>query len=113
MALDDRLVAALRSGAIKLLRADFLRRHRSLLAGGVIPRRQDLEALERRTPGLRVFLTPDEAVCALRANGRHVGAVTYGWTTPSHPDPTGHYLAAVCRFLDSPLGAHITALFWE
>ena len=65
-ALDDRLVAALRSGTIKLLLADFLRGDGSAAALPHILRRQDLEALER-SAGARIFLSPCEAVEALRS----------------------------------------------
>ena len=109
MALDEKLVAALQSGAIKLIRADYLR---GLEPGVRILRRQDLEALEREK-GLRIFLSPKEAVDALLANGRLIGALTYGWTAPGDPDVSGAYLAAVGRFLRSAAGAHIEAVFWE
>ena len=109
MALDDTLEAALRSGAIKLVRADYLR---SLDHGARIRRRQELEALERKH-GERIFSSPTEAVALLRANGRLIGALTYGWTAPGNPDVSGAYLAAVRRFLQSAAGAHIEAVFWE
>ena len=113
VALDDRLVAALRSGAIKLLLADFLRGDQgSASALPRILRRQDLEALEQST-GARVFLSPSEAVEALRANARLVAALTYGWTSPDHPDLSSAYLEAVRRYLRSPLGAHVVAIFWD
>ena len=109
MALDDRLVDAFRSGAIKLIVAD---RIRDGTIGAVIARRQELEARER-DEGMRIFCSADEAIVLLRANGREVGALTYGWASPDHPDVSGAYLAAVRRFLCSPLGAHVQALFWD
>ena len=116
-ALDDRLVAALRSGAIKLLLADFLRGdHGSASALPRILRRQDLEALEQRIwrrSRARAFLSPSEAVEAIRANARLVAALTYGWTSPDHPDLSSAYLKAVRRYLRSPLGAHVVAIFWD
>ena len=111
-ALDGRLAAVLRSGAIKLIRADYLRDENSEAALPTIVRRQDLESVERRR-GIRIFLSPKEAVAALRASNRSLGALTYGWCSPDHPDVTGEYLAAVRRFLRSPLGAHLKALFWD
>ena len=111
-ALDEALVAALRSGAIKLLRAEFLR------AGGseaVLPellRRQELERMETEN-GIRIFLSPEEAVAALHSLSREVAGLTYGWASPDHPDVTGEYLANVRRFLRHPLGEHVGALFWE
>ena len=102
-ALDDRLIAALESGAIKLVRAEALCDEATETEFAKIRRRQDLEELER-SRGVRIFLTPSEAATALRAKGRLVGGLTYGWTTPDHPDVSGMVLAAVRRFLRSELG---------
>ena len=66
-----------------------------------------------RSRDVRIFLTPSEAVAALRAKGRLVGGLTYGWTTPDHPDVSGMVLAAVRRFLRSELGRHVVAVFWD
>jgi len=109
--LDDQLADALASGAIKLLRADFMRSSSSEEKLPTLLRRQDLEAMEKR--GDRIFLSPDEAVAALRANNRSISGLTYGWSSPDHPDNGGEYLVAVRRFLRSPLGAHVVGLFWE
>ena len=110
--LDDKLADALHASAIKLLDADFLRSEGSEAWLPRILRRQELEAMEQ-AQGSRIFLSADEAVAALRAKKRSIAALTYGWTTPDDPDVTGAYLAAMRRFLRSPLGAHVTALFWE
>ena len=67
----------------------------------------------RQGAPFELFLSADEAVAALRAKKRSIAALTYGWTTPDDPDVTAAYLAAVRRFLRSPLGAHVTAVFWE
>ena len=64
-ALDEQLVAALRSGAIKLLRAQFLRADGSEAMLPKLLRRQELERMEEER-GIRIFLTPQEAVAALR-----------------------------------------------
>ena len=109
--LDDKLAAALKASAIKLLDADVLRSEGSEARLPRILRRQELEAMEAR--GSRMFLSADEAVAALRAKKRSIAGLTYGWTTPDDPDVTAAYLAAVRRFLRSPLGAHVTAVFWE
>jgi hypothetical protein len=106
-ALDDRLAAALKSCAIKLVCADFIRSDDGLESR--LQRRQDLEELER-SAGLRVFLPPDEAVAALRANNRAIGALTYCWASPDHPKAD---LAAIRRFLRSVMGAHVRAIFWD
>ena len=108
MKLDDKLAAALASGAIKLVRADFMTQS----AEPHLLRRQDLEALEREQR-ITVFLTPDEAVDALRSNRRAIAALTYGWVTPDHPDVVDAYLANIRRFLAHPLGKHIVGLFWD
>ena len=89
MALDDRFAAALKSGAIKLVRADFMKQSTQ----PHLLRRQDLEALERDEE-IAVFLKPTEAVALLRSNNRAIAALTYGWVTPDHPDETDEYLAA-------------------
>ena len=62
---------------------------------------------------IAVFLKPDEAVALLRSNNRAIAALTYGWVTPDHPDETDEYLAAMRRFLNHPLGAHIGGCFWD
>ena len=111
-ALDEALVAALHSGAIKLLRAEFLRADGSEALLPELLRRQELEQMEKER-GIRIFLTPKEAVAALRSLSREVAGLTYGWASPDHPDVTGEYLANVRRFLRDPLGEHVTALFWE
>ncbi|EOD40533.1 hypothetical protein EMIHUDRAFT_360958, partial [Emiliania huxleyi CCMP1516] len=111
-ALDEQLVAALNSGAIKLLRAEFLRADGSETVLPELLRRQELERMEAER-GIQIFLTPDEAVAALRSLSREVAGLTYGWGSPDHPDVTGEYLANVRRFLRHPLGEHVTALFWD
>ena len=108
MALDDRFAAALKSGAIKLIRADFMKQSTQ----PHLLRRQDLEALERDEQ-IAVFLKPDEAVALLRSNTRGIAALTYGWVTPDHPDVTDEYLANMRRFLNHPRGAHIGGCFWD
>ena len=109
--LDDKLADALHASAIKLLDADVLRYESSEARLPRILRRQELEVMEAQ--GTRIFLSADEAVAALRAKKRTIAALTYGWTTPDDADVTTAYLAAMRRFLRSPLGAHVTALFWE
>jgi len=111
-ALDEALVAALRSGAIKLLRAEFLRADGSEAMLPKLLHRQELERMELER-GICVFLTPEDAVAALRSLRREVAGLTYGWASPDHPDVTGEYLANVRRFLRHPLGEHVTALFWD
>ena len=97
MALDDTLAEVLASGAIKLIRADFMKQSTQ----PHLLRRQDLEALERDKQ-IAVFLKPDEAVALLRSNTRAIAALTYGWVTPDHPDETDEYLAATAPLPKPP-----------
>ena len=105
--LDDRLEKLLSTAAIKLVHARFIRQTTLVQ----IKRRQDLEKLEAENGA--IFLTPTEAIAALRANARSICALTYGWTSPDHPDMSGAYLAALRHFLCSDLAVHIQAVFWE
>ena len=108
MEIEDNLATALASGAIKLIRADYLRR--SSLAH--LACRQALEALEKEKR-VEVFLSPEEAVDAFRSNSRCIAAFTYGWVTRDHPDVTGDYLDAMRGYLAHSLGAHVVGLFWD
>lgn len=106
--LDEQIWLNLKDGSIKLIRAEFLR------SGALnrIKRRQELEALEKEQ-GLHIFVPAKQAVKLLKKSKRKIGVLTYGWNTPGDPDPTGTYLAAVCRFLLSGMGEHVEALFWD
>ena len=107
MALDDRL-AALKSGAIKLIRADFMKQStqphssagRTSRPWSATSRSPSSSSRTRRSPHLR-------------SNNRAIAALTYGWVTPDHPDETDEYLANMRRFLNHPLGAHIGGCFWD
>ena len=84
-ALDERLVKALASGAIKLLRADFLLAEE--ICGPKILRRAALEALELER-GIQIFLTPEEAAMTILLHKRLVGVLSYMWSrysAPAHP----------------------------
>ena len=107
--LDDKLEVALGSGAIKLVNADYLRG----ASKDRFKRRQDLENLDKQPSEIKIFLSPAEAIKALRANSRSVGALTYGWCSPNDPDPSGAYLSAVSGFLQSESGKDIVAVFWD
>ena len=108
VALDKPLVDALRSSAVKLIDADRIR------DGTItkIMRRQDLERLEREC-GVRLFLSPERSIEVHGNYEREIASLTYGWDTPDGNDPTGEYLAAVCRYLLSDLGAHVKGVFWD
>ena len=100
-ALDDGLAAALAAGHIALLDA------RQLRSGSIssLVRRQDLPASS--------FLTPSQAVAALRSARRKVCFVSHAWRTVVSPDPDGATLAAVVRYLQSPLGLHVLGVFFD
>ena len=73
--------------------------------------RQELETLEATGAAPSPLLSPAEAVALVRRGDRSAGALTYGWPTRAHPDPTGERLAILRRALvDHP---HIEAIFWE
>ncbi len=103
--LDTQLVAAVRSGAIALLDARWVR---ELPPGVTLLRRQGLEAARGGA-----LLPPEEGLRLLQLGSRCVGAITYAWATRHHPDPTGARLEAVRQFLRSEAGAHTRALFWD
>ena len=50
--------------------------------------------MEKET-GIRIFLSPEEAVAALHSLSREVAGLTYGWASPDHPDATGEY-SSIC-----------------
>ena len=102
--LDERLVAAVSTGAIALLDAGWVR------DGGekTISARQELESA-----GGGALLSAEKGAALIRTGTRCVGAVTYGWATDEHPDPTGARLSAVRAFLKSERGRHIRGLFWD
>jgi hypothetical protein len=104
--LDAQLVAAVRSGSIRLLAADCIR------SGSLhsMARRQELEARERRGEG-PFFLSPKIAAVALEKGDRSVGVLTFAWGSPEQPDDDGTRFHAVQQFLQSPQGVHIRALF--
>ena len=106
--LDQNLFHALSSGAIKLLDASFLRSPSTAR----VARRQDLETVERES-GRRIFVSSDEAIAFLASGTRSIAALTYSWAAVDDPDPSSTYLCAVRRFLCSPLGLHVRAVFWD
>jgi hypothetical protein len=105
-ALDEKLTDALRAETIVLIDADFLR------SGNLerMRRRQDLEEFARET-GERIFVSAATAVMLMESGNRSVGSLTYGWSTPDHPDPEGVVLARVVAYLRSGLGVSIRAVF--
>ena len=108
VALDEPLVAALRSTAVKFIDANRIRDGTI----GKVMRRQDLERLERER-GVQFFLSPERSIEVHRSNARAVASLTYCWDTPDGDDPSGEYLSAVLRYLQSDLGSHVEAVFWD
>jgi hypothetical protein len=105
-----------RPPTIRLLDATFLR------MGGLktLARRQELEARDLQEPIIKgegfkrdqkIYLTPTEAVAAVRTARRRVCLLTHSWRTAVHPDPGNATLTALQRFLRHPLGHHITGVF--
>ena len=103
--LDDRLVRALESGDIRLLRPAWV-----LLQpeGARLKRRQELELIEGSVSPL---LTPSEASALVKQCNRSVGVLTYGWLSPGDSDPRGARMAAVVAALRQL--PYLKGLFWE
>jgi hypothetical protein len=103
--LDDRLVQALESGDIRLLRPAWV-----LLQpeGARLKRRQELEQLEGSVTPL---LTTQEASALIKQANRSVGVLSYGWLSPGDCDPRGARMAAVVAALRQL--PHLKGLFWE
>ena len=52
-------------------------------------------------------------MAALRSARRQICFVSHAWRTVVAPDPDGETLAAVVRYLRSPLGAHVKGVFFD
>jgi len=86
--IDEQLVKVLRDGDVLLVRCAWIL---GLDDGTVLVRRQELPA--------QAFFAPEEAVALVREQRRKILALSYGWQTPSHPDPCGLTLKAVSAHL--------------
>ena len=108
--LDYKLIEALEREDIRLLRVEWLLAQPD---GFKLPRRQDLEILERslKGVGLSPLLRGEEAVALMRNGEREVGALSYGWLLPWDPDPTGERMALLRLVLSER--PYIKALFWD
>ena len=106
--LDERLVTVLAKEDIRLLRVEWLLAQPEDYK---IPRRQELEKLERDDRGLSPFLTGEEAAALIRNGAREVGALSYGWLLPWDPDPTRERLRLLQRVLKQK--TYIKAIFWD
>ena len=103
---DEKVIAALAAGHVKIVSAAFLR---SRPPGWKIRRRQELEALESEDG--QVFLPADEAVRLMRGCTRRILVLSYGWLSAEYPDVGGHRMAAVRAFLERH--PSIAGLFWD
>lgn len=109
--LDDRLVAVLEAGDIRLLRVKWLE---SQPEGYGMQRRQELEALQEEIEkhgGLTPLLGCKEAADLVRNGKREAGALSYGWILPWNPDPTGERTKLLRQELSQR--PYIKGLFWD
>ena len=104
--LDDRLVAALATGAIRLVRTTWLLAQPQ---GYRIQTRQQLEQLE--DGGESPLLLPDESVSLVLRGKRNAAVLSYGWLSPGSPDPEGARLGIVRATLHNR--CHLEGLFWD
>ena len=101
--LDERLLKTLKEESIMLLDADELR---SCDVEKIrMKRRQDLP---------REYLLPgQEAARLFQLGERLIAVLTYGWRTPTDPDPDGYVLSMLVEFLNSKHGKPIKGVFWD
>jgi hypothetical protein len=85
-ALDDELVEVLGRGDIRLVRTAWVL---DQPAEYVMPRRQELERLERSGASPSPLLSPEEAVALVRRGTRSAGVLSHPWFAPGNPDPMG------------------------
>ena len=102
--LDDGFAKVLADRDVLLLDADWLRKTDLKK----MPYRQELEECHPEA-----FASAESAVALLRAGGREIGAVTYGWGSKAHPDPEGGLLRNLQAALKHPSCAHVEAFFWD
>ena len=95
----EALEPSLRSGAIKLLRAGWIVQY-AKSEGAVLSRRQELPD--------EAFIGLDDLMAAIEPQdqGLRVIVLSYGWTTPQHPDPLGATLLRVADVLQHYVGTH-------
>ena len=107
--LDTILIKVLLSGAIRLLRVEWLMKQ---LDHFRMPRRQVLEELEESGVLPSPLLSPQEAAALVERGDRSIGALTYGWLSPGDPDPDGSRFRVLRRALMG-MAIRIEALFWD
>ena len=109
--LDERLVAKLEAGDIRLLRVKWVEVQPD---GYSVQRRQELEALQEEIEkhgGLTPLLGKKEAADLVRSGKREAGALSYGWILPWDPDPTGERTKLLRQELSQR--PYIKGLFWD
>jgi hypothetical protein len=107
--LDAILIKVLLSGAIRLLRVEWLMKQ---LDNFKMPNRQALEELEKSGVSPSPLLSPPEAVALVKRGDRSIGALTYGWLSPGDPDPKGSRIRVLRRALMGMV-IRIEAVFWD
>ena len=107
--LDTILIDVLLSGAIRLLRVEWLMKQ---LDDFKMPNRQELEKLEKSGVSPSPLLSGEEAAALVRRGDRSIGALTYGWLSPGDPDPDGSRMRVLRRALMG-MAIRIEALFWD
>ena len=107
--LDTILIKVLLSGAIRLLRVEWLMKQ---LDNFKMQNRQALEELEKSGVSPSPLLSGEEAAALVRRGDRSIGALTYGWLSPGDPDPKGSRFRVLRRALMG-MAIRIEALFWD
>jgi hypothetical protein len=107
--LDAILIEVLVSGAIRLLRVEWLMKQ---LDNFKMPNRQELEKLENSGESPSPLLSGEEAAALVQRGDRSIGALTYGWLSPGDPDPDGSRIRVLLRALKGMV-IRIEALFWD
>ena len=107
--LDTILIKVLLSGAIRLLRVEWLMKQ---LDNFKMQNRQALEELEKSGVSPSPLLSGEEAAALVRRGDRSIGALTYGWLSPGDPDPKGSRFRVLRRALKG-MAIRIEALFWD
>ena len=105
MQLEGELPERIHDGTIRLVNVQWLLNHvRTLPTKEGIVRHQELPA--------EALLSPSAAHALLESGpGGAVAALTYGWLSEAHPDPSGFHLRVVTGWLAKH--RHVQALFWD
>jgi hypothetical protein len=107
--LDAILIEVLLTGAIRLLRVEWLMKQPDNFK---MQNRQALEELEKSGVSPSPLLSPQEAVALVERGDRSIGALTYGWLMSGDPDPAGSRVRVLRRALMGMV-IRIEAVFWD